>query len=78
MSNRKRSKTIHSRPGLMKVEPFEDFWNRFLCLIDADDKNKDADRKSLQLENNQEWLQKTNTQDLKKWMLEASKGPPKE
>jgi hypothetical protein len=65
---------IRSRPDLMNAGPFEDFWSRFVKVIDAADEAKAEDDKSLEFANNSEWLRKTKMEDLKNWMREASKG----
>jgi len=64
---------IRSRPDLM-TGSFEDFWSRFVRVIDAADEAKADDDKSLEFANNTEWLKRTKMEDLKNWMHEALNG----
>jgi hypothetical protein len=65
---------IRSRPDLMYSGSFEDFWRKFVNVIDAADEAKADDDKSLEFANNTEWLKRTKMEDLKNWMREASNG----
>jgi len=65
---------IRSRPDLMNSSSFEDFWRKFVNVIDAADEAKADDDKSLEFANNTEWLKRTKMEDLKNWMREASNG----
>lgn len=65
---------IRSRPDLVNAGSFEDFWSRFVNVIDAADEAKADDDKSLEFANNTEWLKRTKMEDLRNWMREASNG----